>query len=104
MSLFSFFETNKKLETFVKQSLDQFCESLPVNSKLDVSDKKLVKKFDKAANRLKNQMLTYRKENRLGVYKKAKLISLTIEEMEERGYSQDIIDNIKEKVIVYLTN
>ena len=104
MSIFSIFSKNKELKIFVDQSLDNFCTSFPSNYQSNKNDKKLNKKFDKAINRLKHELLNYRKNNNLGVYKKAKLISLVIQGMQDRGYDQKLINDIKTRVTTYITS
>ena len=104
MSIFSIFSKNEELKMFVEQSLNNFCNSFPSNYQSNKNDNKLNKKFDKAINRLKYELLDYRKNNKLGVYKKAKLISLFIKGLEDREYDQKLIEDIKARVTNYITS
>ena len=97
MKLFSLFNSNQELKTFSARAIGTFYDSYPPNSKLKLDDKKIKQKYKKAVQRLQSEVIDYKNNNNLGIYKKAKLISLIINGIEEHGYSEEIIEEIVEE-------
>ena len=103
MKLFSKFDTNQRLKSFSKEVVTEFEESFPPDENSNLKRSKLHKKYTKSIKRLQDQITEYRKNNSLGVYKKSKLIKLIVDEVANRGYSQEVFEDIKEKVLMCVT-
>ena len=101
MALFGSVSTNQ-VDDFAKslvQELSQQCPPALEQGEKKVSDRKVFSTLDKIFGKARN----FRKQHRLGVFKKAKLANTFRWELKEMGYSAKFIEFATEGLVVSMT-
>ena len=86
-------------KTLAQELAKRYPPALDKDSERKISQKRLTTLLEDTFNRAAE----YRKQHKLGVYKKARLGNTFRWELQEMGYSQKFIEAATEGMIVYIT-
>jgi hypothetical protein len=86
-------------KTLAQELAKRYPPALDKDSERKISQKRLTTLLEDTFNRAAE----YRKQHKLGVYKKARLGNTFRWELQEMGYSQKFIEAATEGLIVYIT-
>jgi hypothetical protein len=103
MGVFSFLFSTNELKQLSGVLVKEFADSFPAASKLNSTDKKLQKKYDKAFHRLRCSLVGHLEKNKLSVYNKAKLINMIVIDLEKFGYDKETVDILKKNVTTIIS-
>jgi hypothetical protein len=85
--------------TLAQELAKRYPPALDKDSERKISQKRLTTLLEDTFNRAAD----YRKQHKLGVYKKARLGNTFRWELQEMGYSQKFVEAATEGLIVYIT-
>lgn len=86
-------------KTLAQELAKRYPPALDKDSERKISQKRLTMLLEDTFNRAAE----YRKQHKLGVYKKARLGNTFRWELQEMGYSQKFVEAATEGMIVYIT-
>lgn len=86
-------------KTLAQELAKRYPPALDKDSERKISQKRLTTLLEDTFNRAAD----YRKQHKLGVYKKARLGNTFRWELQEMGYSQKFVEAATEGMIVYIT-
>jgi hypothetical protein len=86
-------------KTLAQELAKRYPPALDKDSERKISQKRLTTLLEDTFNRAAD----YRKQHKLGVYKKARLGNTFRWELQEMGYSQKFVEAATEGLIVYIT-
>ena len=95
--------SGKDVDQFAKQLAGVIAKQYP--PALDKGGEKMLseKRLSRILEDVCNQAAKYKSENKLGVYKKARLGNTFRWELEELGYSKRFVETATEGLVVYLS-
>ena len=95
--------SGKEVDRFAKQLAEEIAKQYP--PALDKGGERMLseKRLTRILEDVCNQAAAFKKQHKLGVYKKARLGNTFRWELEELGYSKRFIETATEGLVVYLT-
>ncbi len=95
--------SSKQIDTFAKQLAGEVAKQYP--PALDKAGQRMLseKRLTRILEDVCSQAATFKKQHKLGVYKKARLGNTFRWELEELGYSKRFVETATEGLVVYLT-
>ena len=94
---------NKDLDEFARSLAAELTKRFTPEMEAKSKDKKAEKKLGLALNGIYAQARTYREENRLGIYGKARIGNTFKWELRERGYSDPFIEETTKGLVLKLS-
>lgn len=95
--------SSKKVDEFAGQLARQIAAKFPpefdIDSRKAIPEKRLARILEDAFSAAQ----TFKNENKLGVYKKARLSNSFRWELKQLGYTNDFVELATEAMVVYLT-
>lgn len=98
-NIFGTSKTDEFAKTLAQDIAKRYPPAIANNPEQMVSQKRLTAILEEAFNRARQ----FNAENRLGIYRKAKLGNTFKWELKEMGYDQKFVDMATEGLIVYIT-
>lgn len=102
MGLFQRF-SNKHIDDFAKELAREIAKKYPPEIETDSKKKISEKRVTRILEGTFNKAVNFKKENKLGFYRKAKLGNAFQWELTELGYSKEFVNIATEGIIVYTT-
>lgn len=100
MGLLKIFDTSK-VDQFAKALAHDFAKIVPMD--IDALDaKKNPKTLARGLDQIYTRALQFKQENKLGIYRKAKLANVFKWELKELGYSDKLADEITKRMAIRL--
>lgn len=99
MKLFQF-KMNAKIDQFAVSLADDFIKAYSLET--DKPSKKDEKKLAKINNSLSNKIYNFKAENKLGIYKKARIGNKFMWALREHGLEKGFADEITKKLFLKL--
>ncbi|HQQ64035.1 MAG TPA: hypothetical protein PLF22_10745 [Pseudomonadales bacterium] len=103
MGLWSSLFSGDELRQLASLLVADFSDSYPPASKLNSTDKKQQKKFEKAFDRLRCGLVSYLGKNKLNFYKKARLINFIMLDIGNLGYDQEVTELLKKNITTIIS-
>jgi hypothetical protein len=93
--------SGKQVDEFARALSDELCKLRPPEGKASPGNPGVsLKNLERKVGELFARAADFRKEHKLGIYKKARLANTFRWEMKERGYDDGFIEMITEKLVV----
>lgn len=86
--------SNKVVDAFAKELVLDFTRQCPLGQKPVMKGGAFEKKVDQVLSNLFSRAKDFRKENRLGVFKRARLAKIFQDELTAAGYPVDVVNKI----------
>lgn len=102
MGLFNL-KSGSEMNKFAKELASDLANRYPPELESNPQSKISANKVGSILESVLNKVTDYKKHNKLGIYKKAKLGNAFKWELQEAGYSEKFIDVATEGLIVYIT-
>jgi hypothetical protein len=99
MGIFKF-KMNATIDEFSISLADEFIKAYSLGT--DKSSKKNEKKLAKANNAISNKIDNFKKENKLGIYKKARIGNKFMWALREHGFENEFAEDITKKLFYKL--
>lgn len=103
MGLLSWLSSGREVDQFAKELAGQVAKHYPPAMESDDTKQLSPARVTKILEQTADRAATFMKDEKLGVYKKARLGNTFKWELKDLGYSDKFIDLATEAVIVYLT-
>jgi len=91
------------VDDFAKELAEELAKRYPPSMEAELDKKISSKRLTKILEDLYGKVSEYKVNNKLGIYKKAKLGNSFKWELKELGYSSDFVDLATEGLVVYVT-
>lgn len=88
------FVSNKTVDAFARELVADFARQCPLGQKPVMKGGAFEKKVDAVLSDLYRRAKTFRTENRLGVFKRARLAKAFQDELMNAGYPADVISKM----------
>ena len=90
---------NTRIDEFGVQLAKEFARRCPLEPRAPSTKKRGTEKYAKAIDHSVNLAVAFQRDNRLGVYGKARLFNTFKWELKRLGYPDDLIDNTTAAVL-----
>ncbi len=101
MSIF-FWKNNKNYDDFAQELANDFITGFPNDAAHSVPNKKNKIKLNKTIDKLGVKATAFAKENKLGVYSKARIGNQFMWALKEQNYDEKFIDEITKDLVATL--
>lgn len=95
--------SGKQVDEFARTLARELAQEYPPTLDAEASSKALSQKLARALRGIFDKARDYREQNRLGVYKKARLANTFRWEIKEMGYSDKFVEAATEGLVVNMT-
>lgn len=102
MGLFNL-KSGKEMDEFARELAQDLAKRYPPELEKNSENKISANKIGSILESVLNKAENYKKKNKLGIYKKAKLGNSFKWELHELGYSDQFIEIATEGLVVYIT-
>ena len=94
------FKMNTKIDEFSMSLAEEFIKAYMLEA--DKSSKKSEKKLAKANNALATKIDKFKAENKLGIYKKARIGNKFMWHLREQGFEKELAEDVTKKLLYKL--
>jgi hypothetical protein len=99
MNIFQF-KINRKIDEFSVSLAEEYISASSLEE--GKSSKKYYKKLDRADNALNSKIENFKKENKLGIYRKARIGNKFMWFLLEHGVEKELAEDITKKILLKL--